>query len=144
MGPRAGLGAPPRGPDASRHRQRQAPPRPHPPQAVPAGPCPTYVEGPGEPWPLPCPGTLIVRITGDEAADPECDWCGHIVQLDHHAALRRGLATLVTAQDAAVRLGIPVGTIGAWASRGKVQRRGKDARGRTLYDLTDLERMAAA
>jgi hypothetical protein len=113
---------------------------------VPCGPCRDHLEGPvleGYPRPLPCPGTLVARIGRDpeDVADPTCDVCGAVVPVDHHAALRRGLAGLVDAQAASARLDVPVGTIGRWASSGRLERRGKDARGRTLYRLEDIERL---
>lgn len=40
-------------------------------------------------------------------------------------------------------LGLHPGTIRNWASAGKLTRRGKDARGRTLYDLDDVIALAS-
>ena len=116
---------------------------------VPCGPCREHVEGPAlsaYTWPLPCPGTLIARVGSDpeDRTDPTCDNCREVVTVDHHAALRRGLADLVDAQAASAHLDVPVGTIGYWASSGQLERRGKDARGRTVYRLEDIQRLNTA
>lgn len=37
---------------------------------------------------------------------------------------------------------LATGTIRQWASTGQVERRGKDPRGRTLYDLAEVARRA--
>lgn len=46
--------------------------------------------------------------------------------------------TLVDSQAAAVACGVAPGTVRSWASRGLLPRQGKDRRGRTTYDLTDV------
>ena len=38
----------------------------------------------------------------------------------------------------------PAASLRDWTRRGLLDRRGKDARGRVLYDLDDVERVAAA
>jgi hypothetical protein len=40
------------------------------------------------------------------------------------------------------RTGVAIGTIRVWVSRGKVRTRGKDERGRVLYDVADVEEHA--
>ena len=51
---------------------------------------------------------------------------------------------LVTAAEGARRLDIPVGTIYAWASQSRARLKSwqRDPRGRPLYDMEDLHRLA--
>jgi DNA-binding transcriptional MerR regulator len=49
-----------------------------------------------------------------------------------------GKPPLVDSVAAAAQLGIRPVTIRSWATRGKVQRYGKDRKGRTLYNLVEL------
>ncbi|QGH74562.1 MerR-like transcriptional regulator [Arthrobacter phage Kuleana] len=44
---------------------------------------------------------------------------------------------LVDTQAAALAVHVSPGTVRAWASRGKLERKGQE-RGRTLYDLADV------
>ena len=50
---------------------------------------------------------------------------------------------LVDTQAAAVAVGLAASTIRGWAHAGKLARRGRDGRGRTLYDLADVYDLAA-
>jgi predicted site-specific integrase-resolvase len=49
---------------------------------------------------------------------------------------------LADGEAIAAALGISPGTIRNWASAGKLQRRGRDGRRRTLYDLDEVEALA--
>jgi predicted site-specific integrase-resolvase len=46
------------------------------------------------------------------------------------------------AQTLALELGIPAGTIRRWAHAGWITRRGRDRRGRTLYDYDEVVAVA--
>jgi DNA-binding transcriptional MerR regulator len=48
----------------------------------------------------------------------------------------------VDTNAAAVSVGVPSGTIRRWAHHGWLTRQGRDGRGRTLYDLGQVERVA--
>src|SRR5262249_42839146 len=49
---------------------------------------------------------------------------------------------LITANDAAVRLGVDVRTLYAYVSRGSLSRRGVDTKRRSLYDADEVELLA--
>lgn len=49
---------------------------------------------------------------------------------------------LVDAQALALLLDVKAATIRQWARRGKLQRRGKDKQGRTLYDIAEARQLA--
>lgn len=115
---------------------------------LPCGPCPLHGIGPDpdEATPYQCGGTLIARIGDDPAdsADPTCDACGHVVPIDHTAALRRGMTELLTTREVADATGVPSGTVGYWASIGKLKRQGTDPQGRTLYYLEHVRALAGS
>lgn len=48
---------------------------------------------------------------------------------------------LVTAREIRHRTGIPESTVRTWAGRNRLARHGRDAAGRTLYDLTEVTRV---
>lgn len=49
---------------------------------------------------------------------------------------------LADTESCALVTGVAAGTIRSWASQGILQRKGTDDRGRTLYTVTDVERLA--
>lgn len=49
---------------------------------------------------------------------------------------------LVDAQALALLLDVKAATIRQWARRGKLQRRGKDKQGRTLYAIAEARQLA--
>lgn len=49
---------------------------------------------------------------------------------------------LVDTLAAATAAGVPTGTVRRWAHEGRIERHGKDARGRTRYDLDEVTRVA--
>lgn len=51
-------------------------------------------------------------------------------------------ATALTDREIEAQYGVPRGTVRVWANRGVVRRRGKDTRGRRLYDVDDVRRHA--
>jgi hypothetical protein len=116
---------------------------------VPCGPCGEVVHGPAledQAWPVPCPGVLIARLGDDveDSRDPACDWCGTVVTIDHTAALKRGMAELLSTVEVADAVGVPAGTVRWWAHAGKLRRQGTDASGRTLYMLDHVQALADA
>ncbi len=58
------------------------------------------------------------------------------------AASYRANAPALTADDMADQYGIPKGSIRAWASLGKIRKRGRDLAGRILYDVADTRHAA--
>lgn len=48
---------------------------------------------------------------------------------------------LVDTVAAALAVRVEPSTIRTWANRGKIEKRGKDRRGRSLYSLTDVRRV---
>jgi hypothetical protein len=58
------------------------------------------------------------------------------------AAAYRAHAPALSADDLAVQVGVPKGSIYGWASTGRVRRRGRDLAGRVLYDVADVRRAA--
>ena len=53
------------------------------------------------------------------------------------------MAALADAQAIAIATGRKPSTIRSWANRGLLERRGTDARGRTLYDLAEATQLAS-
>lgn len=51
---------------------------------------------------------------------------------------------LVDTVAAATAAGVPASTLRGWAHRGLLERKGKDARGRAVYSLADVYRVAGA
>lgn len=51
---------------------------------------------------------------------------------------------LVDTVAAAVAADVSPGTVRSWATRGRITRRGTDARGRTVYALADIMAVASS
>lgn len=76
----------------------------------------------------------------------ECPRCHRVY--DHRSywnavgAAYRAHATAMTADDIGEQYDVPRSSVTGWASKGHVRRKGKDTRGRQLYDVEDVKRHA--
>lgn len=95
----------------------------------------------------PCGGRVVAYPIAGSDRDPRCQTCGTVAVVDwwiSHMVGNPAAKTLVTATELigiiAYRLHWTVTheMIRQWASRGKIQRAGRDSKGRTLYDHADV------
>lgn len=91
----------------------------------------------------PCGGRVVAYPIAGTDRDPRCQTCGTVAVVDwwiSHMVGNPAAKTLVTATELigiiAYRLHWTVTheMIRQWAARGKIQRAGRDSKGRTLYD----------
>jgi hypothetical protein len=89
-----------------------------------------------------CDDRLERRWTDEGLAEQwDCPGCGRVyLPAEYVLALRAAESEALT-DIAALRVrfpSVPAGTFGQWASKGRLERRGKDHRGRTLYRVGDV------
>ena len=76
----------------------------------------------------------------------ECPRCRRVYDYRSYwnavGAAYRAHARTMTADDLSQQFDVPRSSVTAWASKGRVRRRGKDTRGRQLYDVEDVKRHA--
>jgi hypothetical protein len=91
-----------------------------------------------------CGRAHLVKAYGDEPADdrwtcPKCEqWFDEETYRSKVDGVYVQTADRLTASQIATTYRVPEGSVRAWASLGKVRRRGKDHLGRVLYDVADV------